>query len=328
MWRVAGLPSCPQHQVVQKVGDFWTEGPRGRRARTLAGVGRLSSPARRGPRLQGLVGALATVEASGAQHASVSSPPSTCRALAGGRGGVLCPLTPPARLGSSSAPTSSPEPWGLGIGRSKGLAWPSGHIQQTPSVPCWALGPAVPWASGSLLPSPGCGVSRGDLVARQDRAAVCCGRPGNGLGVALGWLRAGVRAGGVASEPGEVWARASRGQWVDPRGHPCGHVTRLVLLYIGVGNEGIRPSPKARTSGVPRLTTRTELKEQTQPGPFPAAPGPARNPTDIRALAPFPLNCGRPLGRTAQGQGRGRRAGPPSGRPHSAGPGGPAHSLR
>lgn len=125
VWRVAGLRSCPQHQVVQKVGDFWTEGPRGRRARTLAGVGRLSSPARRGPRLQGLVGALATVEASGAQHASVSSPPSTCRALAGGRGGVLCPLTLPARLGSSSAPTSSPEPWGLGIGRSKGLAWPS-----------------------------------------------------------------------------------------------------------------------------------------------------------------------------------------------------------
>lgn len=125
-----------------------------------------------------------------------------------------------------------------------------------------------------------------------------------------------------------MWARASRGQWVDPRGHPCGHVTCLVLLYIGVGNEGIRPSPKARPSGVPRLTTRTELKEQTQPGPFPAAPGPARNPTDIRALAPFPLNCGRPLGRTAQGQGRGRRAGPPSRRPHSAGPGGPAHSLR
>lgn len=44
VWPVAGLPSCPQHQAVQKVGDFWTEGPRGRRARTLAGVGRLSSP--------------------------------------------------------------------------------------------------------------------------------------------------------------------------------------------------------------------------------------------------------------------------------------------
>lgn len=167
-----------------------------------------------GPCLQGLVGALATVEATGAQHASVSSLPSAapCRALAGG-GWPLCPLTPPARLGSSSAPTNSPEPRGLGVGRSKGLAWPSGHVPQMPSVPHWALGTAAPWASGGPLPSPGCGTSGGDLVARQDGAAACCGGLGNRPGVALGWLRAGEaslqRLGRCRSGPrmGRGWAR-------------------------------------------------------------------------------------------------------------------------
>lgn len=82
---------------------------------------------------------------------------------------------------------------------------------------------------------------RGALVARQDGAAACCGSRGTGLS---GF---GVREGGVASEPGEARVRASRGQRMDPRGHPRG---RTPGASVNRGwKRGIRPSQTGENNG-------------------------------------------------------------------------------